>query len=398
MARNSYGFEERKRPKAVSLVEIIVVAVLAVAMIGVLLFSFLYSKDGTARKFFGNYIYLSNVSSMSPKIPVGSAVFADPELAGELIPGEAALCNVEYNDETYTTILRIQDIQQEGDTTYYILRGDTNLENEIIRLPQSAILAKCVSYSELLGAVLTFSTSPLGILTGIIVPCLLVIVIQVVRIVRLNKYEADEDDDEDFEIDDVVFSTRRAQTAPSEPPAIEPSRREEAAFQEQLPPEPPVKRLYVGEEGRAEYQRHSAPTGNYRELNETMRSGANPLRGQSAASRSLNTQRGTVSDNFKQKPVSRPPEAAEEIYFSRPRRPVQEEPLYERPRAYYERPSVPISAPLDPPAVKNPVDITIPAEAAIPKETIAPPPKQSNNKTVEELMRVIDQAQSGLRK
>ena len=390
MASNLYGFEKRKSFKAVTAVEVIAISVLAVAVIAILSF-FIFFKDNTAHKFFGNYIYLSNVSSMDPAIPLGAAVFADPDVLP--VPGEAALCTVEIDNEKYTTILRVQDIQPEEGTTYYILRGDANAANETIRIPESGILAKCATYSVFFGAILSFSISQLGLLTGIILPCLLAIVIQVLRIMRINKYESDDEDDEEydyddeeeFETDDVVFSTLKQSPAPP-------------VYSE---PEPPVKKLYVGGEGKAEYIRSAAPTAGYSELHETMRRQTSPLRSSSPASAGLHAQRGTVNDNFREKPTSRTSEAASEIYFERPQRNTYNHPtenLYERPRMYYDKPAASPETYLEPPAVKNPVDVTIPLDAVKPRETIAPPPKQTNNKTLEELMRVIDNAQNTMRK
>lgn len=42
--------------------------------------------------------------------------------------------------------------------------------------------------------------------------------------------------------------------------------------------------------------------------------------------------------------------------------------------------------------------LTIPAEAVVPKEKLAPPAKKKNNKKVEDLMAFIDQAESNLKK
>lgn len=376
MANNIYGFEKKRSFKAITAVEILVVTVLALAVVAMLSFFFIFSKEGTAHKFFGQYIYLSKVSIMEPAIPVGSAVFGDPAAVDSLTAGEVVLCNVEVNGGTVTTILRIQDIQPENGSTYYILRGDANAGNETIRLEKKDILAKCVQFSQAFGAVLTFATSQLGILTGIILPCLIAIVIQVLRIVRIKKY--DNDDDDEYEVDDVIFSTLRHAPAPE--PVIE----------------SPVQRLAIGDEGRAEYVKKAQPTAGYGELHETIRSTRpqSPLRQSSAAER-LESQRSTVSENFRTKPTTYSP--TRENTYSRPERTLDAV-LYERPKTYYEKAAVAPQPPLDPPVVQNPVDISIPEQAVKPRETIAPPPKPANNKTVEELMRVIDQAQSGLRK
>ncbi len=378
----SYGVGKRKKIKAVSAAEIIFIAVFSVAIIVMLSFTFLFSKEGVARKFFGTYVYLSRVTVMEPSIPVNSAVFADPNEISSLAPGMVVLFKVEYNDEEIVTISRIQEIQQDGDKQYYILRGDSNLETEAIRIPQENIIAKCTEVSVPLGAVLSFAVSKPGIFTIIIAPCLAVIIFQIIHIIRVNKYNAgydDEDDDDEYDDEDDYDDDDEDEDEDEDVQVSRPRGNAYAA-------EPPVKKIYVGGEGKAQYLKSAAPNADYRDLNEAMMNAGVQKRSNigapNPAAQRLNAQRETVTENFRQKPVTRDIEFSSELFA----------PRKEKSYLDIEQEFAP------PPAVKNPSGITIPEEAKKPNQTIAPPPKPNNNKTVEELMRAIDKAQSGLKK
>lgn len=376
----SYGFGKRKKIKSVSAAEIIFIVVFSVAIIIMLSFTFLFSKEGVARKFFNTYIYLSRVTVMEPSIPVNSAVFANPDEISSLAPGMVVLFKVEYNDEEIVTISRIQEIQQDGDKKYYILRGDSNLETEAIRIPEENIIAKCTNVSVPFGAVLSFAVSKPGIFTIIIAPCLAVIIFQIIHIVRVNKYSEsyDEDDDDEYDDEDDYDDDDEDDEDEEE---VHAGQRGNVRYSE-----PPVKKIYVGGEGKAEYLKNAAPNADYRDLNEAMRNAGVQKRSNigapNPAAQRLNAQRETVNENFRQKPVTRDMEFSSEIFAPR------------REKSYLdiEQEFAP------PPAVRNPSGITIPEDAKKPSKTIAPPPKQSSNKTVEELMRAIDKAQSGLKK
>lgn len=391
MAKNVYGFEKKNSAKTITIIEIIVIAIVAIAIIAMLSFFFLFAKEGSHPKIFGYNFFLSDATNMTPEIPKDTLVLASPDEVDNLEIGNVVLCNLELDDDNLTTILRIQDIQLEEGTTYYILKGDTNSANETVRAPQANIIGKAIYSLEFFGKVITFATSQLGIIVGVIVPGLLFLLFQVLHIIRVNRYEDDDDDDDNDEdelhTDNIVYSTLKNKHDDFDVPQI-------------TEQQSPVKRIHIGDEGKAEYLKKAAPTAGYNELHETIRNVQqnNPMRTPTQASTNLNTQRSTVASNFKQKPGSRDAESALEMYFERPVKKYPDqlnESTYDRPKLYYEKP---VSQQLISPAVENPVDITIPTAAIMPRETIAPPPKRQNNKTVEELMRVIDQAQSGIKK
>ena len=386
MAQNIYGFEKKKSSKAINILEIIIIAVFVIAIIAMIIFYAMFSKGGSHPKFFGYNIYLTRTTSMEPAIPENTAVFAKADEINTLSAGDVVLCNLQTDNVISTVILRIQEIQIENGKTFYILKADTNADNILLKVSQENIIAKAVSSSIGFGKLLAFATSKFGIITVCIIPSILMIIIQVLRIMRLKRLE-EEDDDDEYDNDDVLFSTLER----DEPEFTKP----------QAPVAPPVKKLYVGDEGKAEYIKKAVPNSDYSELHETiLNTQPHPMRTPTAASTKLSEQRSTVSSNFKQKPVNREYESGNNRNFEKPSNnfyDTQQDTTFDRPKFYYEKPE-PVERRLDPPVVENPVGITIPPDAVKPKETIAPPPKQQSNKTVEELMKVIDQAQSGLKK
>ena len=161
----------------------------------------------------------------------------------------------------------------------------------------------------------------------------------------------------DTEIDDeeeVLFSTSNSD------------------FEEEKAPVavPPTNKLYVENDGKALFNKNAIPNSNYEEMRRSMYP-SSPTR------------------NSKMNEVSK------EIHFETPNYTntySKDDIVAKTNRVYYEKKSS--QEILEPPAVENPVAVTIPSEAVKPKETIAPPPKQSSNKTLEELMNMIDRAQN----
>lgn len=394
----TYYSGKKKSSSIFTIIEVVIIGLFAVAIITMLIFFFMFSKDGSTPNFFGTSIILSNVTNMEPDIPKGAAVFGKPSEIDNLVVGDAAICKISNGTKSTVTILRIVEIQTDDTGTFFVLKGDTNPINETIRIPKADIIAKAESYSQWFGNILSFSTSQLGVLTVIVIPCLLLIVMQVIRILKMRSIDNDNDfDNDDYETDDVVFSTLNTE--------------------ENFDAPPPVRRAYIGDEGKASYRKEPIANASRIELPNSNRSkpadrNITPFHSQSDAARQTNARRETVGDHFKQKPIS--PQAnysnkkvsydrtiSETLHENTYSKPVIQQSAGTqpgtRPNPYYERPAPTIERRLDPPNVQNPVDITIPTEAVKPRETIAPPPKQQNNKTVEELMRVIDQAQSKIK-
>lgn len=383
MAKNFYGFE-KKSSRAVTALEIIVICILVLLIAVILAFNLLFRSDGTAPTMFGYQVYLNQSSTMGDAVPKGSAVFASTDISG-LKRKDVVLVKITAAGKDYTAILRIQDMQNQDGVNYYLLKGDASPATEAVLVPESSVIARAEKLNKQLGSVLMFATSKLGIITAIVIPCVLIILLQIFKIIKVNRMEEEEALEEaeaEIELDDseeVVFSTlREAAAEPKKDPL-------------------PLRKMYVNEEGEADFRRKPAPTAEPADFERSLKSPL-PLRSTAGASGpSAQAKINSISSHFSQKPAAKKPEA-----YSVPAAPLP--PVERKPEpAVYERPVEAVAPEAPAPAytperAAEPKNAAIPAEAVKPRETIAPPPKQANNKTLEELMRVIDRAQSDLKK
>lgn len=369
---NEKDFEdEKKSSKFLSVLEIVIVVFLAliiVFMVGVFL---LFSKEGATPEVFGYKIFLSKASTIKD-IGENAAVFARADHIDNLQNGNVVLCSI--GEENITTMLRIQEVIEENGKKFYILRPDTNPENATIKLSHDDIIAKAEKQDQVLGNILTFARSKMGILTIVIVPFLIFFVLQIVHIVRLGKINKLYDDEEDGEIsedDEILFSTLNDE---DELPAL-PQRKKPISLTGPLPKveevekavpesEPKLKfdenffapknNIHVDADGKAELPEKPKPTATMEDLiNSVPKETYKPREVVRSMTKDLNKQ-GYYAPKEIVPPVPEPPKPE----------PVQ---------------------------VPELNDITVPDKAVQPAETIAPPkPKSKNNKTLDELMILLD--------
>lgn len=441
MAKSLHGFDDEKPRNPLTILEVVIIVVCALLIISMLCCYFLFSKTGSAPNIFGKMIYVTEATNMEPNIPAGSAVLASDENLNFLKAGDVVLFRTAGADnEQITGVLRIQGVEtDDAGKVYYTLRGDANAPTETIKLPKENILGQCKTYDEVLGAVISFATSTMGLLTVVIIPCVLLIVFQIIRIIRIksdyeyanDKDDDDEDDDNfmyaDEDDDDYIFNfdikkkpvtetqptveqtfapvvTDFAQASSAE--TVE-EKIENPTVRSLTKPEPverPVNKAYVDGDGAGQYHKNPAPTATTEDFRKSIRSDvASEI--PSFRKRTTRTPQTRPTNNFTADDLLASVEASQKsINNSMNQTPVEEETVKPVRQQSYEIPKLnePMVSPFNvyqreeevvpPPAVENPVDITIPANAAIPEETIAPPPKKSTNKTVEELMRMIDEA------
>ena len=435
MAKALHGFDEEKRRNPLTIVEIIIIVVCALLIISMLCCYFLFSKTGSAPNIFGKMIYVTEATNMEPNIPAGSAVFASSENLSFLKTGDVVLFRTAGADnEQITGVLRIQGVEtDDAGKVYYTLRGDANAPTETIKLPKENILGQCKTYDEVLGAVISFATSTMGLLTVVIIPCVLLIVFQIIRIVRIksdyeyaNDKDDDDDDDDSFmyadeDDDDYIFNFDIKKKPVAEQPVVEETpapvvtdfaqassvetveEKIETPFTNPEPAERPVNKAYVDNDGAGQYHKNPAPTATTEDFRRSVRNdSASEI--PSFRKRATRTTQTRPTSNFTADDLLASVEASQRSINSSMNYAPAEETVKPERQQSYEIPklSEPVSSPFSvyqkeeevvpPPAVENPVDITIPVNAAIPEETIAPPPKKSTNKTVEELMRMIDEA------
>lgn len=365
--------DEKKSAKFLSVLEIVIIAVLALVIIFMLGIFLLFAKDGATPKVFGYNIFLSKTSTIND-IDKNAAIFARDDMIDDLKSGNVVLCRI--GEENITTMLRIQEVIEENGKKYYILRPDTNPENATIKLPQENIIAQAVKQDKVLGNILNFARSKAGILTIVIIPFLIFFILQIVHIIKVGKLNRLYEDEEELDIDDddVVYSILRDSSEDKkQPPKTEDYLKNTPSVPEELPEiegsqktyYPLKNNFYINESGKAEFQDKPVPTATVEDL----RKAVSQTKYSQDYPASKNSQSETSSEIFfktERKGYSQP------VYINNYSSTVKSEPV------------------LDPPNVKNASDITIPDKAVQPEVTIAPPPKTKNNKTLEELMQMID--------
>ena len=412
----------KKKVSAFAVVEIIFITILVLVMVAMLAFNFLFRKDNTAANLFGYSFYNTKAVNMLPKFPENTLVIAKESEIENIIEGSVILCNI----GDYTTLIRVTQIQQEADKTYYVVKFDTSSANETFRIESDAVIARAVWQINGFGVFLDFATSTVGIIIAVVIPLIFIISIQVARILSIRKLEDEADALDD--IDDIIQSRNEEEPAPvtfTEPKFVEDVTGKIPLVNRE--PEPkPDKVLSVDNRGRAEYTERkqetqdNSPLFSYDALKKPQREAVaagvihtvteddvyinRPTR--------INPEMKNTNDFFEkyssQKSESNVHAAENESVVFTPHlsnvipesiAAVQEETSASKNtafddsvKAYFDRKPeiVPEEAVLE--------EALIPEQAVVPKETIAPPKKKKNNKALAELMSIIDAEETKLKK
>lgn len=473
--------------------EVFLGVLLTLVVVGVLTFVLIFGAgDGgvKAPTIFGYTIYLNKATQIED-VPPGVVVIARDDKVDELGAGDLALCRV--GDAQAVTLLRVVKVEEAGDGVFYTLKTDSAPDNQTIRVSRQDVVAEATGKNEFLGGILSFTSTTLGVVVLVLVPCLLFIGWQVVRIIRYRREmeeEAGYTEPAEEEEEDYSGATFRRRGAPA--PVQEedygeyyeedsqmdyqgaedilpenPTRRTVIVPKDRVVvpltgqnPAPKPQQTYINE-GRAEYRRGAPANSNAKELANVMQSAsrqragipnrpmrntipeeqpkpvrtapptpptspsANAANAYSRVAKQSQPQRSTSGvqpqptpqrRSAAPVPVAAPTPAYKEPIAAQPRRvnpaaafpaapvPSQqraEEPVMSGAVSGVRRPEPSRTPELSRP--NNPLQSgqgvsTIPPSAARPRQTIAPPPKSSNNKAVDDLMRVIDQAESGMHK
>ena len=354
---------------------------------------------------------------MLPDFPENTVVIAKESEIANIIEGSVILCNI----GDYTTLIRVTQIQQEADKTYYVVKFDTSSANETFRIESDAVIAKAVWQINGFGKFLDFATSTVGIIIAVVIPLIFIISIQVARILSIHKLEDEADALDD--IDDIIQSREVKEPAPvtfTEPKFVEDvTGKIPLAARE---PEPkPDKILSVDNRGRAEYterkteEQGNSPLFSYDTLKkpaqtrETVTTGASRYASDDAYINSPTriTPEMKKTTEFFEMYGSSKTDKTESVVFT-PHMSnvipdsiaaVQEEistpkksGFDDSVKAYFDRNTTTISE------KTTAAESLIPDQAVVPKETIAPPKKKNNNKALAELMSIIDAEETKLKR
>lgn len=416
----------KKKISAASVIEIILIVILVLVMAVMLAFNFLFKKDNAAASVFGYSFYNTKAVNMLPDFPKNTVVIAKKSEIPNIKENSVILCNI----GEHTTLIRVVQIEEEEGKTYYVVKFDTSPSNEAVRIEQDDVIAKAIWQMNGFGSFLEFATSTVGIIIAVVIPLMFIIAIQVARILGIRKLE-----NEAASLDDIDgFMQSRDEEEPAAVTFTEPKFIEDVTGK--LPkvggmgvrePEPKQNKvLSFDNRGRAEYVERSvsqnpeekeSPLFTYDRLagkkdapvKEPSYAGAK----QTVSRDELYINRPTriepesrrndelftkYASSEKSEPVVFTPHMSNVIPDSIAA--VQEETSAVKKttfddsiKSYFEK-----SAPSDNVSFPTDEKPAIPEKAVVPKETIAPPRKQNNNKAVAELMSIIDAEKNKMKK
>lgn len=430
----------KKKVSAFTVVEIILVVVLALIMVIMLAFNFFFKKDSVASVFGMSFYNTKKTVTMLPDFPNNTLVIAKKSEIDNIKENSVILCTIGKN----TALIRVVEIQQEEGKLYYVVKFDTYADNETFRIGSDAVIAKAVWQINGLGAFLDFATSTIGIVIAIIIPLMFIIAIQVARILGIRRLEEEASSIDD--IDEIISSRDEENPAPvtfTEPKFIEDvTGKIPLVTRSVREPEAPKsdKVLSVDNRGRADYidrpedkeKQDTSPLFTYDRISKSKESENKdtlsvPQKEVSKDDLYINKPTRIEKNNgdeFFEKYAPKPVEISGDMFSTEKSEPVvftphlsniipesiaavQEETDTPSPKksnvddsvkSYYEREKVFVSEPETPSAAALKETLTIPENAVRPRETIAPPQKAKSNKAVAELMSIIDAEETKLKK
>lgn len=423
-----------KKTSAFAVVEIISIIILALVMISMLVFNFFFKENGVA-SFLGLSFYNTKAVNMQPKIPQNTLIIAKKSEIPNIVKKSVILCNV----GEYTALIGVEDIVEENGETYYIVKFETAAANETFRVSRDDVIAKAVWQVNGFGTFLDFATSAVGIIIAIVIPLIFIIAFQVARILGIKKLE-----EEAASIDDIdEFISSREEESPAPVTFTEPKFIEDVTGK--IPavggigvrePEQPKteKVLTVDGRGRAEYierpaaaeNSEKAPLFTYERIRgkePAMAGTVKPPKDDLYVNKPTRIEGKSATDEFFEKYAPKQTEKVPDDMFST----AKSEPVVFTPhlsnvipdsiaavqekmestakntvgsgsKTYFEKEKVfaPMAETLKEELADAPK--TIPENAVLPKETIAPPKKQKSSKALAELMSIIDAEETKLKK
>lgn len=135
-----------------------------------------YSVSGGTPNIFGTYVYLVKTDAFD-LLKNGTALMAKEVHASEIQPWNIVIFELE-NGEPALAEIRSGKLYD----GVYSFEAATET-GAVITLSQSQIVAMGMSYSDVWGKILSFASSPLGVLLIAVVPCLIIIIIEMSKFI-----------------------------------------------------------------------------------------------------------------------------------------------------------------------------------------------------------------------
>lgn len=171
------GVEKIKRNSRIFYVVFGLIDVCLLAATVFLLAAALMFRGGSAPALFGHYVFLAETDAFSA-VKKGSALIVDPVERNEIAPGNIIIFTDEGGDD------RIGEVREVStDDGIYTFTVRTDIESSVT-VGQSRIVGKGIYYSEFIGAIVSFATSPAGVCFIAILPCAAFIAFEIVAIIK----------------------------------------------------------------------------------------------------------------------------------------------------------------------------------------------------------------------
>lgn len=211
-----------------------------------LLVAALMFRGGSAPALFGRYVFLAETDAFSA-VKKGSALIVDPVELAEIAPGNIIIFT---DEEDVDRIGEVQSVASDDGIYTFTVRNDADNN---VTVGQSHIVGKGIYYSEFVGAVVSFATSPAGVCLIAILPCAAFVIFEIVGIVKRRAPQPEVDTvKKQYETPTYVPPTRKPEPADDEEedeediPAFAPDRQRLMAAaglfkQPAKKPEPPPK-------------------------------------------------------------------------------------------------------------------------------------------------------------
>jgi hypothetical protein len=183
--------EKQKRFSILKLV-IIVLSILLIVTSIVINIAF---SGGKTPKLFGRYVYIVKpTDNMGSSVTEGAALLAAPAEKTSIAKGDIVLCYPADAPETLK-VLSIFDIVTADDGTQKFITADASRVGSEESITKDKILALCTGHNQsvLIGSFITFASSIKGIMSLLVLPCVLLVIFFIAKIASTKG-----EDDDDF--------------------------------------------------------------------------------------------------------------------------------------------------------------------------------------------------------
>ena len=218
-----------EKKKGFSVLKFVIILLCIISVAATLTVNIAFA-GGKTPKLMGKYVYVvKETDNMGDNLTVGAALLAPDAANVTLNKGDIVLC-YPAAAPTELHVLSIFDIITAEDGTSRYITSDASNIGSTDSIPKSSIAAICTGHTQSreLGAFITFARSVKGILSLLVLPCVILLIFLIVRIASSRSTDEEEDDDFDFyEYDEEEkqndASARRSHEKNANTPLFEPS-------------------------------------------------------------------------------------------------------------------------------------------------------------------------------